>query len=1067
MNPATPCQTSRGIAAVTMAAPLAIPALARGAIALVSAICHLARRDATLRSASTSPGPHDHRPRTGCPNGRAVALAAAALLLVSFRSLAEAAALESINVEPPIVHMRPCEVMLLEITGHYDDGTARDLELEFGLTFTFAEGIAQRSGTRTVVNNVGLDDVLTVSLDGIDSAPVPLIVITPEDRSRCVGGGTTTTTSPPPTTSSSTTTSTTTTTTTLDPSTPPTPSTSTTTTTTLPQPEDAACGSCVHDRIQHWFRIENHVIFGRERLLQDRCAAVEFPRPIFQVAADGTQSSVFDVTRVVEGSCQTTLTDPNPRFLDDSFQPIANPDPDLHGVVFAIDRRPDFVSFNYTHPTTPPAPGAKFRVIRIGIFYTDRQNPGGPERLGTIVEIRVYRTPVLMIHGLWSDASAFAAMDQTLAASNYEPFQLFRLDYASTNDSSFSANTPLVRGGILAAIKDAVDAGFAAGKVDLVTHSMGGIIARLYMQGPNYGHEVRRLITSNGPHAGSQMANLLLDRTFDRNGRLCNLLSVAMSSPSAPNRSCQNGAVDDLQVSSRATTNDLNLGTHPTDVAVHAVATVFDLADLPDLTNLAGAFGSAPLVIAKALRLCSLSLVDSIFNFDDSDFIVSATSQGGGLPSSFTSLYPNQPHMAVDPLIPGLFPRIPGPVENPAVIDRVKQLLDEPDNSGSLTHAGFSPGQLGYTTPSLCPIFLRARTLGASRSAVATELTITSPAPDTIVTPGESFGVEVAGSPDIATILLVMSQPGDGMVLAEQPGPDAHFDLQVPDTAIGEQNLVAAGFDASGALVAVSDVVHVDVTVPSALDSITVYPPVVNLQPCTTASLEITGHYADGIARDLSAQPDLGLTFAIGNAAQSGVTEVVLDEPLDDTLIVTFDGVDSALVPIRALVPDGFVSCDAGTTTTTTLETSTTTSTTTTPTSSTTTSTLPPVCQADADCDDGDACTGDVCTPGGCEHVAAAGPEGADCLLSAALSEPLCPAGTIDPKLEEFATRKLERALELVREAAQSTKPKRQQRLLDKASKALRKIERHKPGATTDDCLQLLTARIDDILDTL
>jgi hypothetical protein len=30
-----------------------------------------------------------------------------------------------------------------------------------------------------------------------------------------------------------------------------------------------------------------------------------------------------------------------------------------------------------------------------------------------------------------------------------------------------------------------------------------------------------------------------------------------------------------------------------------------------------------------------------------------------------------------------------------------------------------------------------------------------------------------------------------------------------------------------------------------------------------------------------------------------------------------------------------------------------------------------------------------------------------------------------------------------------------------------RRIERHKPGASTDDCLQLLTARIDDILNTL
>src|SRR5262249_62110840 len=100
--------------------------------------------------------------------------------------------------------------------------------------------------------------------------------------------------------------------------------------------------------------------------------------------------------------------------------------------------------------------------------------------------------------------------------------------------------------------------------------------------------------------------------------------------------------------------------------------------------------------------------------------------------------------------------------------------------------------------------------------------------------------VEVAGSPAIATVLLDLSQPRGATVLAEQPGPDARFDLEIPESAIGRQNVVAAGIDASGRLVAVSDTVTVDVTVPSQLDSITVYPAVVYLLPCTTATLEVT-----------------------------------------------------------------------------------------------------------------------------------------------------------------------------------------------------------------------------------
>src|SRR5262245_7797927 len=692
---------------------------------------------------------------------RTVAIIAAALLLLSFRSLASAATLESITVDPPVVHLRRCEVFLLDILGHYDDGTTREVSLEFDPTFVFAEGNASRAGTNTVVDNVGLDDTLTVTLDGIESDPVPLIVIDPDDVSLCPFGVTTTTTSFPSSTSSSTSTTTTSTTTssTLDP-TQTTLSPPSTTTSTLPPPDDPACGSCIHDRIQHRFRIENHPVFNHERLLQDGCAAVEFPRPIFQVAADGTQSSVFDVTRVIEGSCQSTLTDPNPHLLDDAFQPIANPDPDFFGSVFAIDRRPDFVSFNYTHPTTPPDTDEKFRVIRIGIFYLDRRNPPAGERLVDVLEVRVYRPPVLMIHGLWSDASAFADMEQVLAGSNYEPFQLFRLDYGRSNDSSFAFNRPIIPGAIRKAIEDCAESGLAAGKVDLVTHSMGGVLARLYLQDPGYKHEVRRLITSNTPHAGSQMANLLLDRDFDPPGLVCNMLSIGLSLTGQQNRGCHNGAVEDMQVTSPATTDDLNLGVHPTDVPVHAVTTVFDLAGLPDLSPLGLAGGSAGFVIAKVAQACGVSFVDDVFDSTEYDLIVSAASQAGGLSGSLDSRFSDQPHMSVGTLITG-------PVANTEVIERVMELLNEPESSSSFTRAGFSPGQLSYATPGFCPLLSGARRLGAARSAVATRsasaasISITSPASGTTATPGGSIAVDVTGSPDIATVLLLMSQPGD------------------------------------------------------------------------------------------------------------------------------------------------------------------------------------------------------------------------------------------------------------------------------------------------------------------
>jgi hypothetical protein len=107
------------------------------------------------------------------------------------------------------------------------------------------------------------------------------------------------------------------------------------------------------------------------------------------------------------------------------------------------------------------------------------------------------------------------------------------------------------------------------------------------------------------------MANLLLDRTFDPQGLICSLLSQAMSSSSVPNRGCYNGAVDDMQVSSFATTNFLNLGVHPTDIEVHGLATVFDPNTIPDVSFAAAPFGVGPFLVARLLR-SGISLVDDV-----------------------------------------------------------------------------------------------------------------------------------------------------------------------------------------------------------------------------------------------------------------------------------------------------------------------------------------------------------------------------------------------------------------------------------------------------------------------
>ena len=222
------------------------------------------------------------------------------------------------------------------------------------------------------------------------------------------------------------------------------------------------------------------------------------------------------------------------------------------------------------------------------------------------LEIRVYRPPVLMIHGLWSDASAFADMEQTLAASNYEPFQLSRLDYSSTNDSSFTVNYPLVAAA--SARSSSERRRRSRGREGRPGHAQHGrrhqpaLHAGVPSTSTRCGGSsppTRRMRARRWPTCSSTAAS-----TPRASSAACS--SQAMSGPSDPNRSCFNGAVDDMRVTSPRPPIDLNLGVHPTDVARARVATVFDLAAATGSVRTRGDGNRGPLIVAQVSRACGL-----------------------------------------------------------------------------------------------------------------------------------------------------------------------------------------------------------------------------------------------------------------------------------------------------------------------------------------------------------------------------------------------------------------------------------------------------------------------------
>ena len=127
-------------------------------------------------------------------------------------------------------------------------------------------------------------------------------------------------------------------------------------------------------------------------------------------------------------------------------------------------------------------------------------------------QIGVSRNGLFLLHGLNSSRECFFPFREYLlqTAQNYFVNQIYLGDYSSSNTSSFEANTKqnhVVKKGLQALCDNLFKAGIASTKYDMVGHSMGGILERLYIQEIDDKY-TNRLITLNTPHFGSPFGNI-------------------------------------------------------------------------------------------------------------------------------------------------------------------------------------------------------------------------------------------------------------------------------------------------------------------------------------------------------------------------------------------------------------------------------------------------------------------------------------------------------------------------------------------------------------------------------
>lgn len=104
---------------------------------------------------------------------------------------------------------------------------------------------------------------------------------------------------------------------------------------------------------------------------------------------------------------------------------------------------------------------------------------------------------LVFVHGLAANRSGFLPMRGYLRALGYS--RQYAFNYRSTG----SIEKLALR------LKDALDDRVRGGRIDLVAHSMGGLVARAYIQQLGGERRVDRLITLATPHRGTHAANFI------------------------------------------------------------------------------------------------------------------------------------------------------------------------------------------------------------------------------------------------------------------------------------------------------------------------------------------------------------------------------------------------------------------------------------------------------------------------------------------------------------------------------------------------------------------------------
>lgn len=150
-----------------------------------------------------------------------------------------------------------------------------------------------------------------------------------------------------------------------------------------------------------------------------------------------------------------------------------------------------------------------------------------------------------------------------------------------------------------------------------------------------------------------------------------------------------------------------------------------------------------------------------------------------------------------------------------------------------------------------------------------------------------------------SVVAAIMFHP-DSIVFLGNSAAQGFIDFPVHPATFGDRSLVLFGLDANKKIKAM-DSINIHFITSASLDSISIYPQSLYLNQLDTSAITITGHYSDGIERDLTNDETLTFQFDENNASRYQLTYIRMDSLADDSLRVVKNSIQSNKISIHKI----------------------------------------------------------------------------------------------------------------------------------------------------------------------